>query len=306
MDDSLDWDSPSPTSSPEITKAAKPTTTTNSSSITNQKLISIAPITKSSSPVLRGRKSARNSFNDDIFNNSKDSIAELSSVNSSVNLSPAVSYNIHADSPTREPGAYLSNFVNNSADLDDSILGELLGGGGGVKPLKVPAPTLSKSPKEPIIKASRSSAGRSSRSQTKLEPLETSGTNISIDSNVSPTSEKRSTKSPNNTGSGGKKKRREVVIRNPRNKDSPTGKQTTQDSTETVQDIPRSKSGKLNVESSFDFDDFEPLESPVAKVDPPKSGMKTWDVYTHIYTHTRTYTHIHAHTHTYTHTHIHT
>lgn len=98
-----------------------------------------------------------NKYNDDSFD--KDVMFSPTNSQGSPDGTPKDyknrSYNFD-DSPTKDSNAdYLANFVTESADLEDSILGELLGGGKkNAKPLTRPALTKSRSPQpkhlEPI------------------------------------------------------------------------------------------------------------------------------------------------------------
>jgi hypothetical protein len=215
MDDSIDdWDSPSPSSSPDIKFEPKRFPSSSSSPNNSSKHNN----NTKAKPAADKKKSFFNEL-DDMFSSSKDSYSATPSVNSSVNLSPA--YKGH-DSPgaVKTSADYLSNFAATSGDLEDSILGELLGDGGkGFKPLNLKGaakekPTTSstqKLPKEPTLSPRSSSAKTSSRPHTKLEPLDSSFN--SPDSN----SEKASrTFSPNSSTSSGSRKKREISIRDPR------------------------------------------------------------------------------------------
>ncbi len=125
------------------------------SSITNQKLASLDNKYKFSSTT--PTKSIKKTYSDDSID--KDILFSPTQTNSESGT-PANSRKYHNfdDSMTpKETGDYLSNFVNTSGDLEDSILGELLGGNKRI--VKPPS-------------GSHSASTKSSRAQMKLEPLE--------------------------------------------------------------------------------------------------------------------------------------
>jgi len=104
-----------------------------------------------------------NSDDHDILFSPASSASQLSLPSSPIDKKPSA----FDDLPRKDTKSYLSHFITDSADLEDSILGELLGGGKSRT-----NPSLSNVPKPPNLNPSTSNQQRGSTVQQKLYPLE--------------------------------------------------------------------------------------------------------------------------------------
>lgn len=144
------WDSQS-YDVPKKSSAKTSSTTTNKGS----KLTSLDAKFPPTTPVRNVKKTSSNDSIDALFspaNSASDSGTPAGKKNTSFNFDDSI-----GGTPAKDTHDYLSNFAANSTELEDSILGELLGG--PKKALKPPS-------------SGHSASTKSARAQHRLEPLE--------------------------------------------------------------------------------------------------------------------------------------